>query len=441
MTVTNLPAVPVRSARVRQRPRLAVRRRERAASVEIARLTRYRAGTYSHTVDTIRFTDGTTARTDLIRLNPNVEAYSLDFGGVSPSRPSHYRVATWSSVPHLRTRAHEAEVGWILRNSFPAVGTAELSRNLRAAGYPLGGANIAEHEAIAATQAAIWYFTNDLQLDDRPRNQPVSTVRRADATVFEFDGAPQLGGFTVDVRSSHPTRLRLQKSVDGVDWTDVAGSTLDVPGAGRFDKVLGLGSTMSRNRPGRRGLGYRYYRLIAVAGAVPTDLGDVEFRLEGMSRYNNPDRIVALYDYLLAGARAARDGVGAPELSAVQARVDDGLIGPFRLHADGLAEIAVSTGDVVDADGAVLRTTAPGAEFYVRPAPGEYSVTVTATTHGAGGRVATGVARDDVNHRYTPVALTVRTPTVVDFHVRWRPVIEGAGGSMSAESLLDALGG
>ena len=84
------------------------------------------------------FTDGTSARTDLIRLNPNVEAYSLDFTGLAPTRPSHYRVETWSAVPNLRARAFEVEVDWILRNSFPDLRVAELSRRLRAAGYPLG---------------------------------------------------------------------------------------------------------------------------------------------------------------------------------------------------------------------------------------------------------------------------------------------------------------
>ena len=84
-------------------------------------MTRYRGGTYSHTVDTVVFTDGSKARTDLIRLNPNIEAYSLDFTGHAPTKPSHYRAATWSAVPNLRTRAHEAEVDWILRNSFPAL--------------------------------------------------------------------------------------------------------------------------------------------------------------------------------------------------------------------------------------------------------------------------------------------------------------------------------
>lgn len=422
-----------------RRPRvsLAVRRRERPGGADLARLTRYRGGTFSHTVDTIVFTDGTSARTDLIRLNPNVEAYSLDFGGVSPTRPSHYRVATWSAVPHLRTRAHEAEVGWILRNSFPTVDTAELSSRLRTAGYPLKVANIAEHEAIAATQAAIWYFTNDLQLDDRPRNAPVSTVRERGSVTFEFDGAPQLGGFAVDVRSDVATSLVLQKSADGVQWRDVAGSRVTVTGAGRHRKVLGLGSTMSQSRPGRRGLGYRYYRLTVVGGAGGVQLGEVEFWLEGSGHYGNTDRVVHLYDYLLSGARSARGEAVAPELSAVQAGVDGGLLGPFRLHANDIAELSVSDGAVVDADGVVLRSCVPGGEFYVRPRAGSHSVTVTAKADGAGGRVVTGVARDDVNNRLTPVALAVRAPVTVDFDVRWQPGHAAA----SAESLLESLGG
>ena len=65
------------------------------------------------------FTDGTTARTDLIRLNPNLQAYSLDFTGIAPHHPSPYQLGTWSALPHLRTRGYEAEVNWILRHSFP----------------------------------------------------------------------------------------------------------------------------------------------------------------------------------------------------------------------------------------------------------------------------------------------------------------------------------
>ena len=112
-------------------------------------MTRYRGGTYSHTVDKIVFADGTCARTDLIRLNPNLQGYSLDFTGIAPYQPSRYNLGSWSALPHLLSRGSEAEVAWILHHSFPMRSIAELSQQLREAGYPLGPANISEHEAIA----------------------------------------------------------------------------------------------------------------------------------------------------------------------------------------------------------------------------------------------------------------------------------------------------
>src|SRR6185437_3933817 len=149
------------------------------------------------------FADGSSARTDLIRLNPNVPAYSLDFTGVAPRHPSRYQPGTWSELAHLRASGNEAEVDWILRHSYPLLPTAELSRRVRQAGYPIGTANISEHEAIAATQAAIWYLTNGLALETRPLNVPIAVhcTRRA-VTTFEFDGEPQLGGYSVWSRSS-----------------------------------------------------------------------------------------------------------------------------------------------------------------------------------------------------------------------------------------------
>jgi len=73
----------------------------------------------------------------------------------------------------------------------------------------------------------------------------VSTVRDRGSVTFEFDGAPQLGGFNVNVRADVATSLVLQKSADGLHWREVAGSGIEVSGAGRHRKVLGLGSTMS----------------------------------------------------------------------------------------------------------------------------------------------------------------------------------------------------
>ena len=118
MTVLTIPNRAL--AQVATRRRILVR-----PVTQVTRMTRYRGGTYSHTIDTIVFTDGTTARTDLIRLNPNLHAYSLDFTGIAPLHPSRYRLGTWSALPHLRTRGREAEVDWILRNSFPMRSIAE----------------------------------------------------------------------------------------------------------------------------------------------------------------------------------------------------------------------------------------------------------------------------------------------------------------------------
>jgi TQXA domain-containing protein len=414
MTVLSLP----RPARLP----VSVRRHVRSRDVDFARMTRYRGGTYSHTVDTIVFTDGSSARTDLIRLNPNIEAYSLDFTGHAPTRPSHYRAATWSAVPNLRTRAHEAEVDWILRNSFPALPPAELSRRLRAAGYPLGAGNIADHEAIAATQAAIWHFTNDLNLDNRALSVPVAERRTANGIFFAFDGELELGGYSVELASRSAVSLILEKSVDGRNWRDVAASGLNVEaGKGTYRKALGVGSTVSRSRHGRGGEGYRYYRLVTLADSAVV-VGEVRFWLNGSATYRNPHRIVHLYDYLLAGAHRARENAVPAEILSDDASFVDGLVGPFRLQAIDSAALTAVDAVIVDGDGQkVTGPVEPGTEFYIRPRPGRDGVLVTATvpavSSGLGGRVITGVARDDSNSRLTPVALAMPAPLVVDFAI------------------------
>ena len=145
----------------------------------LTRMTRYRGGTYSHTVDTIVFTDGTRARTDLIRLTPT----SMPTRWTSPAShrtiPSRYRLGTWSALPHLRSRDYEAEVDWILRHSFPLINRRTEPTDARSR-LSVGSANINEHEAIAGTQAAIWYLTNGLALDTQPLNVPVAVRRGPD---------------------------------------------------------------------------------------------------------------------------------------------------------------------------------------------------------------------------------------------------------------------
>jgi TQXA domain-containing protein len=409
-------------SRLQTQPSVTVRRRVRPRPVDdLTRLTRYRGGTYSHTVDKIVFVDGSTARTDLIRLNPNVEAYSLDFTGVAPMRPSHYRVESWAAVPNVRAHAHEVEIDWILRNSFPRLGTAELSRRLRAAGHPLGAANIAEHEAIAATQAAIWHLTNGLALDNRPLNLPTRLRRGPGAITVEFDGERELSSYTVDLDVKGSATITLHSSVDGAHWREVSASQLTVDRTGTHRRTLGAGATVSATRHGRPSVGNRFYRLTITGRA---QVSDVTFTLNGSSNYRNPERIVHHYNYLLDGARRARARATTPRLTAANATVSDNLVGPFRMRATDRAALDAGPVQLVDADGAALAGPVhPGTAFYLRAPRGSTSATITMTVPGSadgyGGRVLAGVARDETTSRFTPLALAVPAELVVDFDVDW----------------------
>lgn len=403
--------------RVRTRRRVSVR-----PAAELPAMTRYRGGTYSHTVERIVFADGSTARTDLIRLNPNLRAYSLDFRGIAPHLPSRYRLGRWSALPHLRGRACEAQVDWILRHSFPMTTSTELSRQLRAAGYPLGPADISEHEAIAATQAAIWSFTNGLLLDTQPLNVPVAVTRGPGPVItFEFDGQPQLGGYSVWATSDEPMALRLQKSANGVDWQDVSGSRMITGSAkGHYRRALGVGSTLSVSSHGHRGRGYRYYRLIAAGQTGTPGVGHVGFWLTGMRHYRNSDRVVHLYNYLLAGATTALRDIDEPQLAAGRAVAEAGLVGPFRVRTPLLLnttdghELVGTNGEPIDGE------IQPEVDFYLRPSPGTTSITLTATArHRLNGRVLTGVAADGPRQRFTPVALATHADVAIHFDIRW----------------------
>jgi TQXA domain-containing protein len=419
MTVLSAPNRA--SALVATRRRVQVR-----PATELTRMMRYRGGTYSHTVDRIVFTDGTTARTDLIRLNPNLRAYSLDFTGIAPHQPSRYSLGTWSALPHLSDRGCEAEVDWILRHSYPMRSIAELSEQLRRAGYPLGQANISEHEAIAGTQAAIWYFTNGMALDTRPLNAPVAVHHGPGAVLtFEFDGQPQLGGYSLWASSDAPAVLQLQKSKNGVDWRDVSGSQLTIDGGkGRYQRTLGVGSTLSNSRHGHLGRGYRFYRLITSTPGITPAIDHVDFWLTGSRHHRNADRVVHLYNYLLAGAYTAGRETEEPPLvdtdAVADSAADSELVGPFQTRVP--LKLSVADGqEILNTDGfAINDIVQPGTDFYLRRVPGTSAITLTATTpQTIGGRVLTGVALDGAPQRLTPVALTVPTEVTIEFDIRW----------------------
>ncbi|MFF2039928.1 Cys-Gln thioester bond-forming surface protein [Kitasatospora sp. NPDC058170] len=77
-------------------------------------------------------------------------AYALDLGA-EPKTGSVYKETRWSDVPRLKDTANMEKVNWILRHSYPSVPPSDLSK--------LVGGSIAAYQAAAATQAAVWHFS------------------------------------------------------------------------------------------------------------------------------------------------------------------------------------------------------------------------------------------------------------------------------------------
>ena len=208
-------------------------------------------------------------------------------------------------------------------------------------------------------------------------------------------------------------------------WQDISGSLLTTePREGRYERTLGEGSTLSTSSHGRGGRGYRYYRLIASSETGTPRIERVSFWLTGARHYRNADKVVHLYNYLLAGARKVADEsydeADEPILIDTQAVADSELIGPFRV-ASPLTLSASDGHQLVDADGfSVIGTVQAGTDFYLRRAPGTSAATLTATSPRAShGRVLTGVALDGAAQRFTPVALAIPTEIAIEFDIRW----------------------
>ncbi len=334
---------------------------------------------------------------------------------------------------NLRARSYEAEVDWIVRNSFPTLGTAELSRRVRGRrGVPLGSANLAEHEAIAATQAAIWLFTNGLALDNRARNEPARAYPMPTASCSTSTGLPSWAATRSNWNRPPRCRWCCRSRTTACCGEDVAASGLNIAaGRGAHRRTLGVGSTVSSTRPGRGPEGYRYYRLAVLSDRdALVRVTDIRFWLNGSGAYANSDRVVHLYNYLTAGARAARRATTSPALSAEEAVVEAGVIGPFRLRATDSAALEVSHGVVVDRAGRELSgAVQPGDEFFLRVPPGVDQVTLTvrvpATPDGFGGRVITAIAQSPGSGTasgLTPVVLVTPAQLEVEFDVQFGAV-------------------
>lgn len=409
----------------------------------VTALSRVRGGMYSSTVDLIRFADGSTAHTDLIRLNPNIDAYSLDFAGLSPRRLAHYHEAPWRQAPEP-TRRWRREIARLLSNSYPTVTTAELTRRLRASGYPIGAAEIRRHEAIAATQAAIWRLTNGLELDIQPLDVPVAVRARIGEHPSARPIEPREGlldwhtplpageiayleltlaeprllqsyNITVGARTGrHEIELRLEQSADGVRWSPVSRSGLAI-GARRLtgrpvQRRLGATATLASAQASGLQRGHRHYRL-AATGPVERDglldLRDIRLEVTGGQRFRNNERVAYLYDLLLSQATGSE-----PVLRPSSAHSGE-VAGPFVL-AGTAATVSAGPARVVDAEGNQLwGPIEPGTTFYLRHELAGDAVELQVRPHQAHARLLLGSSTPGGEAEFTPLVALAGQPTSV----------------------------
>lgn len=128
-------------------------------------------------------------------------AYCIEYW-VRAASPDHQAAVTgWDGFTgdnHFKTNPQVREaVAWILHNSYPALTVSELAERTSSIA-------LTEAEAIAATQAAIWFYTDDfvadgvLTVEPTPGNTASLTDRSAEnvQTVFDYLTGEENTGLT-----------------------------------------------------------------------------------------------------------------------------------------------------------------------------------------------------------------------------------------------------
>lgn len=187
---------------------------------------RHEGSTESTVLIEVKLSDGTLVDTYCIELEvrlrddaPMIESLWDAFPGPSPSAQ------------------HRAQINWIIAHSYPVVAAGALESTLGSEGATLHN-GLSEKEAITATQAAIWHFSDDFE-PTRP-DATANGDADADADVLAlYDyltgptnvGTPDEPGPALDVKEStatgqagHPIgpfHVRTTASSYGIDLDDL----------------------------------------------------------------------------------------------------------------------------------------------------------------------------------------------------------------------------
>ncbi|MFI8266620.1 thioester domain-containing protein [Streptomyces sp. NPDC085665] len=79
--------------------------------------------------------------------------YCIEFG-IDLDWNSPYQEGKWAETSTLKGNKDAGKVNWVLQNSYPKIPTGELGK--------LIGSDVSDDEAAAATQAAVWHFSDHI---------------------------------------------------------------------------------------------------------------------------------------------------------------------------------------------------------------------------------------------------------------------------------------
>ena len=367
--------------------------------------TYYPRGELSPTLERVRFTDGTSTTTDLIGLTGNgsdgsADVYSANFASTAinasqgPVLPQGvtFQEGDWSASPVLAENSGQANVARILQQSYPKLTVAQLTNALKqSGGLSASSGNIKNWEAIAATQAAIWHFTDGKDLDTTRYATPVSATASSQSDAapadlvldsnassawqaaapgtasldFTFPASFEPRSYAVTTReggaaANTPASWKLQRSANGVTYTDVSTSTVTHTFAGGPAETRVSGNIPPGAIYGSYTTLYRVVFTGAQDPSQPVEIGEVTFEGFGVfgnqpnydyQQFANTSNVVRAYQYLVADAEANPVPAPAP-LVDVQSAQDaferealTDLVGPFTYTGTLAAEITLSGQD------------------------------------------------------------------------------------------------
>ncbi|WP_017621020.1 thioester domain-containing protein [Nocardiopsis gilva] len=204
--------------------------------------------------DTVRLSGGTDVETSLYHLRvdgaTSLPAYCADIS-TSVDRTAAYTEASWETDPAGRG-IDPGPVSWIVRNSYPRVDLDDLRADSRVT-------RLGKRQAIAGTQAAIWHYTNDIELgnalnlgdrrsaavralydylvaaaDESGTAPPVPSVAVTPERIEGADPAEPLGPLTVRTTDDAPVAVSV-KGARSARLTDGEGTAItEVADGGSF---------------------------------------------------------------------------------------------------------------------------------------------------------------------------------------------------------------